>query len=78
MAAKYVLVPDGEAGQIEKLTGLKGHNTPLGALVEWRDPVVEAIRIGIQMDAIDRALKPRCCYGTFLHAPNCPTWGVMT
>lgn len=22
--------------------------------------------------------QPRCCYGTVLHAPNCPTWGVVT
>lgn len=20
----------------------------------------------------------RCCYGTVIHAPNCPTWGVST
>ena len=73
---KYYLVTDATAETVEKLTGLLGHNTHLGALVE-QPPSLAGL--GEAMARINNALnppKPRCCHGVFLHEPNCPTWGV--
>ena len=75
----YDLVTDATAAEVERLTGRPAHDTPLGALVERRDHVVEAIRIGIQLDALNNVLHPRCeCRGVIMHAPWCKSWNVVT
>jgi hypothetical protein len=80
---RYYLVTDATAGQVERATGLPSTDTPLGALAEARDPVVEAMQIGGAMAAIDRALNPRTfgcreCGGVVIHGPSCSLWNVMT
>lgn len=74
---RYLLITDAGAAEVEAKTGLRGHNTPLGVLVEDRDPVIEAMRLGFWLEQVNRALypqKPRCCpecHGTILHRFGC-------
>lgn len=72
---KYYLVPDGEAGEIERLTGLRGRNTPFGALVEQPDERSKE-RLGIALAAINRAFNPPSrgcpeCGGIIMHTSKC-------
>ena len=72
----YYLVTDATAAQVEKATGNPAYDTPLGAFTVAVDPVIEAIKFGGVMDALDRALHPRSngcpeCHGTVIHRPNC-------
>lgn len=71
---EYYLVTDATAEEVERRTGLPGHSTFLGALVEKPKP----FRIEVEMEKFDRLLHPRCCNGGVIHAPNCPMWNVMT
>lgn len=80
---KYMLVTDATAAAVEEKTGLRGIDTPLGALVEHRDPVVEAIRFGLMRDALERRLNPQprgCpeCHGVILHSPRCKLGMAVT
>jgi len=75
---EYYLVTDAAAETVEKLTGLPGRNTLLGALVE-KPPSLASM--GDALWAINNALnppKPRCCHGVIMHEPNCKSWGVVT
>lgn len=74
---KYILITDAVPDQVEAATGIKGHLTPLGTLVE------EPVRFDIHgaMAILDRAFNPnRCTCGAYalLHRPNCPAGNVMT
>lgn len=71
MDERYYLITGTSASQVERLTGLRGHDTMLGTLVEEPRPV----RIAAAMDELDRALRPnRCTCGAFaiIHRSNCP------
>lgn len=73
MTKKYLLVTDAVPEQVEAATGLQGHWTPLGTLVEEPAPFdMEAA-----LDRLDRALRPtspRCTCGkhAVVHSPRCP------
>jgi hypothetical protein len=76
----HYLITDGQgtcAAEIEKLTGLRAHDTPLGILVDKRKP----FDMQGALAEIDRALHPtRCICGKFavLHQPNCPEARIVT
>lgn len=63
---KFYLVTDATAEEVERKTGLPGHNTALGALVEQPEP----FRLEVELAKLDRILHPRCCYGAITHAPT--------
>lgn len=72
-ATEYYLVADAAAETVEAMTGLRGHNTTLGALIEKPRP----FDLDRAMDQIDRAMHPnrlRCICGSraILHQSNCP------
>lgn len=74
---KYLLVTDATAAEVEAQTGMRGHDTPIGALVEDRKPV----NIHESMAIIDRALYPTQCtcdMHAIIHRPNCPAWAWIT
>lgn len=78
---KYMLVVDATAAQVEKILGLRGINTPCGALVpqpgDWFD-------IAKAMAIINRAIKPidpnRCICGPYavIHRAGCPASHLIT
>lgn len=77
MTVTHYLITDSHAEEVEAKTGLRGHNTPLGVLIEkpketqWRPELAE----------IKRALNPnRCTCGAWsiLHRPCCPVGDVGT
>jgi hypothetical protein len=71
MMKKYLLVTDATADQVKQATGLDGHDTPLGALIEKPRP----FNMQAAMEELDRALHPnRCICGRYaiMHRLNCP------
>lgn len=74
---EYYLVTDATAEEVERLTGLRGHNTPLGVLVEKPKP----FRLEVALEKLDRLLHPtRCICGKFavIHQPHCPMANLLT
>lgn len=65
---KHYLVRDTSASVIEKTTGLRAIDTPLGALVEEPRP----FRLEVEMERLQRALHPRNCFCVVYHRPGCP------
>lgn len=74
---RYLLVTDASAAEVEAKTGLRGHNTPLGTLVEDRDPIVEAIAIGLWRDHASPRGCPECG-AAMLHRSNCKIGMAVT
>jgi hypothetical protein len=76
-AMKYLLVTGTSAEEVERLTGLRGRDTPHGTLVEKPPP----FDLDAYMERLNRHLNPsRCTCGSraMIHQPNCPMWLVMT
>lgn len=75
MAVTHYLVTGTSAEEIERLTGLAAHDTPLGTLVEKPKP----FRLDVELEKLDRILHPiRCrCVGV-LHRPDCPMAFAVT
>jgi hypothetical protein len=78
MNRQFYLVTDATAEEVERRTGLQGHNTHLGALVETPTP----FDLGEAMARLDRLLHPnRCTCGAYavFHRPGCPAayWGTI-
>jgi hypothetical protein len=72
MSITHYLITDATAEEVERRTGMRGHDTPLGVLVE-KPPRPSDITDA--MERINRALYPtRCTCGMFaiMHWPNCP------
>ncbi len=77
MSVTHYLVTDVSAEELELKTGLRGHNTALGVLVEKPKPF-DMYRA---MAIINRALTPPslCTCGPYaiIHQPNCPAaWAI--
>jgi hypothetical protein len=78
MSVTHYLVTDATAEEVEHRTGMRGHDTPYGVLVEKRPRPGD---IADAMARIDRALNPtRCTCGMFaiMHWPNCPMAKAIT
>lgn len=77
MPVTHYLITDAAPAEIEAKTGLRGHMTPFGTLVEKPKPV----DMHGALRAIERALNPNACTCggyAIVHRPNCPAWNVMT
>lgn len=79
----YYLVTGTCAAEVERKTGLPSMDTPLGTLVEKKDPVIEAMQIGFALSQIQEAFNPRfrgCpeCHGAVLHRPDCKIGNAIT
>ena len=76
----HYLIADAQgtcAREIERLTGLRAHDTSLGILVEKRKPFDMYGALAV----IEGALRPtQCTCGKFaiLHSPNCPLSFAVT
>lgn len=69
MTRRYLLVTDATAGQVERAVGLRGLDTPHGALVE--EP--QRLDVGAMVAAFERARSgPRRCFCAVVHMPPCP------
>lgn len=73
MTATHWLVTDTTAEELEQRLGLRGHNTPLGVLVDRPKP----FNLESELDKLDRILHPnkmRCTCGkqAIIHHGNCP------
>ena len=71
---KHYLVTGTSAVEVERLTGLRGMDTPLGVLVEEPPP----FDFNAELAKWQRALNPRCCNGVVLHEPHCRFWNTAT
>jgi hypothetical protein len=76
---KYLLVTDSCAAEVERKTGLRAVDTPLGALVEKPRP----FNLQAELDRLDRAMfpnKPRCICrkSAIIHFANCPLSYMVT
>ena len=68
----FYLVTDAMAEQVEAATGMRGRDTPLGALIEAPPSVADLRELAA---SIDRMMHPnRCTCGAFaiVHRPGCP------
>ncbi len=77
MTVTHYLVTDTVAEELERRTGIRGHNTPFGVLAEKPKPFDMYGALAV----IDRALNPtRCTCGrnAIIHQPNCPAWLAIT
>ena len=78
MSATHYLVTDATAAELERRTGIRGHDTPLGVLAEKpkRFDMYGARAI------INRTLQPPslciCGSSAIIHQPNCPAAWVIT
>lgn len=69
--AKYFLITDSHADEVEALTGLRGRDTPFGVLVEQPKP----FRLEVAMERFERAFHPNRCTcgrGAIFHRSGCP------
>ena len=67
----YYLITDSHAAEVEAQTGLVGHNTALGVLVEKPTP----FSLDAELAKLDRALHPNKCgcgAWSIIHRPGCP------
>lgn len=75
MPVTHYLVTDATPAEVEEKTGLRGHPTPFGTLVEKPKP----FDMYGALAEIDRALHPdRCNCGAILavmHRKGCPQYG---
>lgn len=80
MAVTHYLIsePTGlSAAEIERRTGMRAIDTPLGVMLEKPKP----LDMRGALAEIDRALHPtRCICGPFaiIHRSNCPEWACVT
>ncbi len=77
MTVTHYLVTDSVAEEVERLTGLRAHDTPLGTLVEKPKP----FRLEVEMEKLNHLLHPtRCTCGAWaiLHRPGCPVGDVVS
>jgi hypothetical protein len=73
----HYLVTGTSAAEVERKTGLRAHDTPLGTLVEKPQP----FRLEVEMERLERILHPhRCTCGAWaiVHQAGCPMWNVIT
>jgi hypothetical protein len=71
----HYLVTDATAEELERLTGLRGRDTPLGVLVEKPKPFC----LEAELEKLAKLLHPtHCTCGSYaiIHQPNCPMWGI--
>lgn len=75
MPVTHYLITDATAAEVEEKTGLRGHPTPLGVLVEAPpDPFIEGLRMNGDLELIKRTLNPpppRLCGCNVVHMPPC-------
>lgn len=70
---QYYLVTDAASAEVERLTGLPGHDTPFGTLVQKPTP----FDMHAAMALVNKAINPNpCTCGSWaiIHQPNCPFW----
>lgn len=75
MHTEYYLITDSHAEEVEAITGLRGHNTSLGVLVEKPTPMRDIWDMMFKInDALDQS--PRCTCGrgkmAMWHKWDCP------
>lgn len=71
MTTTHYLVTGSSADEIERKTGLRAHDTPLGTLVEKPRP----FRLDVEMERVD---PMRCRCPGILHRPDCPMAFAVT
>lgn len=72
---KYFLVTDSTAEEVERRTGLRGRDTPMGVFVPAPPPGIAAA-----LERMERALHPnRCTCGAWavVHRAECPAWRTI-
>jgi hypothetical protein len=75
--AHYLIITDATAAEVEATLDLRGHDTPLGVLVEKPEP----FDMNAAMTVIDRTMNPTRCTcgrGAVIHSPNCPIAYAVT